>query len=142
KHMQRLILLSSAFRQSSAPREAAEAVDSGSRLLWRFPPRRLEAEAIRDSILAVTGSLNPQAGGPGFYLVNVEEENVMHYHAKEEFGPAEFRRMVYQTRIRQTGDSVFAAFDCPDGSQIMPRRSRSTTPLQALNLFNSRFTAG
>lgn len=139
KHIQRILLRSATFRQSSAPREDALAVDRDARLLWRFPPRRLEAEAIRDSILAVSGALNPQRGGPGFYLMDVEEENVMHYHPKEEFTPAEFRRMVYQFRIRQTSDVVFGAFDCPDGSQIMPRRSRSNTPLQALNLFNSRF---
>lgn len=139
KHMQRLILLSSTFQQSSAPREEELQADAGSRLLWRFPPRRMEAEAIRDSILAVSGALNPEPGGPGFYLMEVEEENVMHYHPKENFTPQEFRRMVYQTRIRQTTDSVFGSFDCPDGSQVTPRRSQSNTPLQALNLFNSRF---
>ena len=63
----------------------------------------------------------------------------MHYHVKEKFTAAEFRRMVYQTRIRQTTDGVFGSFDCPDGSQVMPRRSRSNTALQALNLFNSPF---
>jgi hypothetical protein len=47
--------------------------------------------------------------------------------------------MVYQFRIRQTTDSVFSSFDCPDGGQVMPKRSRSNTPLQALNLFNSSF---
>ena len=139
KHVQRLILRSAAFRQSSMPREDALAADASSRLLWRFPPRRLEAEAIRDSMLAASGALNLQAGGPGFYLMDVEVENVMHYYPKEEFTPAEFRRMVYQFRIRQTNDGVFGSFDCPDGSQLMPHRSRSTTPLQALNLFNSRF---
>jgi hypothetical protein len=139
KHMQRLILLSAAFQQSSEPRADGLKADADARLLWRFPPRRMEAEAIRDSMLAVSGALNPQAGGPGFYLMEVEEENVMHYHPKEKFTPAEFRRMVYQTRIRQTNDGVFRSFDCPDGSLVMPRRSRSNTPLQALNLFNSRF---
>ncbi len=139
KHLQRLILLSATFQQSSLPRTEAQTVDSEARLLWRFPPRRLEAEAIRDSMLAVSGALNPAAGGPGFYLMEVEEENVMHYHVKEKFTAAEFRRMVYQTRIRQTTDGVFGSFDCPDGSQVMPRRSRSNTALQALNLFNSPF---
>lgn len=139
KHMQRLILLSSTFRQSSLPQPEGLQADAGARLLWRYPPRRMEAEAIRDSMLTVSGALNPESGGPGFYLMDVEEENVMHYHPKEKFTPAEFRRMVYQTRIRQTTDSVFGSFDCPDGSQVTPRRSRSNTPLQALNLFNSRF---
>jgi len=63
----------------------------------------------------------------------------MHYFPKEKFTPAEFRRMVYQFRIRQTTDSVFGSLDCPDGGSVMPKRSRSNTPLQALNLFNSSF---
>ena len=52
----------------------------------------------------------------------------------------DFRRMVYQAKPRSELDSFFGAFDCPDGSLVMPRRSISTTPLQALNLYNSRFT--
>jgi hypothetical protein len=47
--------------------------------------------------------------------------------------------MVYMTKVRQEKDSIFGVFDCPDGSQVTPKRSRSTTPLQALNLLNSRF---
>ncbi|HMO64454.1 MAG TPA: DUF1553 domain-containing protein, partial [Verrucomicrobiota bacterium] len=139
KHLQRLILTSATWRQSSAPREDALRVDAGSRLLWRFPPRRLEAEAIRDGILAVSGALDPTPGGPGFHLHKVERENVYHYHPKESFGPAEARRMVYAFKVRMEQDAVFGAFDCPDGSLVLPRRSASTTPLQALNLFNSRF---
>lgn len=140
KHIQRQMLLSAAFRQSSAPRTAALAFDADNRLLWRYAPRRLEAEAIRDSMLAVSGALDLRMGGPGFYLMDVVEENVMHYFPKEKFAPAEFRRMVYQFRIRQTTDSVFGSFDCPDGGSVTPRRNRSNTPLQALNLFNSGFT--
>jgi hypothetical protein len=140
KHIQRLILNSDTWRQSSTPRPEAEAVDAGSRLLWRFPPRRLSAEAIRDSVLAVSGSLDLTMGGPGFYLFDVDRENVHHYFAKDETGPAEWRRMVYLFKVRQEQDAVFGAFDCPDGNQVMPERSRSTTPLQALNLFNSGFT--
>ncbi len=139
KHMQRLLLLSAAFQQSSAPRADAIAVDAGGRLLWRYTPRRLEAEAIRDSMLTVSGALDLKMGGPGFYLMDVVVENVMHYFPKEKYTPAEFRRMAYQFRIRQTTDSVFGSFDCPDGSSVMPKRSRSNTPLQALNLFNSTF---
>jgi hypothetical protein len=66
-------------------------------------------------------------------------ENVRHYFAKEEFGPAEWRRMIYMTKYRQEQDAVFGCFDCPDGNQVIPKRSRSTTPLQALNLLNSNF---
>ena len=139
KHMQRLILSSHAFQASSEPREDGLANDTDGRYLWRFPPRRLEAEAIRDSILAVSGALDLRSGGPGFYLHRVQVENVMHYFPKENFGPTEFRRMVYFFKIRQEQDAIFGSFDCPDGNQVIPRRNRSNTALQALNLFNSAF---
>ena len=139
KHIQRLILMSATFRQSSAPRADAAAVDADGRLLWRYTPRRLEAEAIRDSMLAVSGALDLKMGGPGFYLMDVVTENVMHYFPKEKYTPAEYRRMVYLFRIRAAQDGVFGSFDCPDGGSVMARRSRSNTPLQALNLFNSTF---
>ena len=139
KHMQRLILLSATFQQSSAPHLEALQADGDGKFLWRFTPRRLEAEPIRDSMLAASGSLDFKMGGPGFYLMDVVTENVMHYFPKEKFGPSEFRRMVYLFRIRQATDSVFGSFDCPDGGQVMAKRTRSNTPLQALNLFNSTF---
>ena len=66
-------------------------------------------------------------------------DNVRHFFPKKKFGPADWRRMVYMTKVRQEQESVFGAFDCPDGSQAVPKRSRSTTPLQALNLLNSAF---
>jgi hypothetical protein len=140
KSLQRAILLSATWRQSSASRPDALSVDAATRLLWRFPPHRLEAEAIRDSMLAVSGQLDRTMGGPSFFLHNVNRENVYHYYPKEDFGPAESRRMVYAFKVRMEQDAVFGAFDCPDGSLVVPRRSVSTTPLQALNLFNSRFT--
>ncbi len=140
KHLQRLILLSDTFQQASTPRPDMAVLDSDARFLWRFPPRRLEAEAIRDSMLAVSGALDLKMGGPGFYLMDVVEENVMHYFPKEKYTPAEYRRMVYLFRIRAAQDGVFGSFDCPDGGSIISRRSRSNTPLQALNLFNSSFS--
>ena len=140
KHVQRLILGSATFQQSSAVRADAAKVDADGRLLWRYTPRRLEAEAIRDSTLAVSGALDFRMGGEGFYLMNVaDRETVRHYFPKDQYTPAEFRRMVYQFRIRQTTDSVFSSLDCPDGGSVIAKRSRSNTPLQALNLFNSTF---
>lgn len=140
KHTLRLLLTSEAFQRSSASHSLSSRTDVGSRFLWRFPPRRLEAEGIRDSILSVAGTLDLTMGGPGFHLFDVDRENVVHYHAKEETGPAEWRRMIYLYKIRQERDAVFGVFDCPDGNQVIPKRTRSTTPLQALSLFNSRFT--
>lgn len=140
KHIHRLILNSETWRQDHRPREDAMVVDAGTRLLWRFPPRRCEAETIRDSILAVSGTLQQnQMGGPGFSAFAVDLENVRHYHPKQSYGPEDWRRMIYMTKVRQEKDQVFGAFDCPDASMVVPKRSRSTTPLQALNLLNSRF---
>jgi len=139
KHIQRLIVLSATYRQASAARKEALAVDASSRLLWRFPPRRLEAEAIRDLILTVSGKLDLSMGGPGFSFFEPNENYVRVYTSKKELGPETFRRMVYGTVVRQRPDGVFGAFDCPDAGQIAPKRTRSTTPLQALNLMNSAF---
>lgn len=140
KHIHRRILMSETWQQSNRPNSNAMKIDATSRLLWRFPQRRMEAEAIRDSILSVTGVLDLQkSGGPGFSPFEVELENVRHYHAKTTFGPEDFRRMVYMTKVRQEREHVFGAFDCPDSSMAVPKRSRSTTPLQALNLLNSQF---
>ncbi len=139
KHLHRLIVTSSTYRQSSATLEIGLAKDAGSRLLWRYPPRRLEAEPLRDAILAVSGNLDTQMGGPGFDLFEPNTNYVKVYNSKTRFGPEESRRMVYQTKPRMQLDDTFGAFDCPDAGQIAPRRTRSTTPLQALNLLNSTF---
>ncbi len=139
KHVHRLILLSATYRQSSAPDVEALKKDGGTEWWWRFPSRRLEAEPMRDCILQVTGVLDRRAYGPGFSAFEVELENVRHYFPKKSYGPEDWRRMIYQTKVRLEKESVFGAFDCPDAATSVPRRSRSTTPLQALNLFNSPF---
>jgi Protein of unknown function (DUF1553)/Protein of unknown function (DUF1549)/Planctomycete cytochrome C len=140
KHVHRLILTSATYRQSSAPRADGLSVDATARLLWRFPPRRLEAEAIRDSMLAASGVIDERMGGPGFSPFQPNSNYVRVYLPKEEFGPAEWRRMVYMSKVRMEQDSVFGAFDCPDAGLIAPRRTQSTTAVQALGLFNSGFT--
>ncbi|MEI9893309.1 MAG: DUF1553 domain-containing protein [Chthoniobacter sp.] len=139
KELQRLIVFSATYRQGSRPNKEALKVDASARLLWRFPPRRLEAEALRDTILAVSGKLDLRMGGPGFDLFEPNDNYVKVYASRKAFGPDEFRRMVYQSKPRVQLDDIFGAFDCPDAGQIAPRRTSSTTPLQALNLLNSPF---
>jgi mono/diheme cytochrome c family protein len=139
KEIHRLIVLSATYRQSGRGNARGLAADAGSRLLWRYPPRRLEAEPLRDAILAVCGNLDRSMGGPGFDLFEPNANYVKVYTPKKTFGPPEWRRMVYQAKPRMQLDDVFGAFDCPDAGQIAPRRTRSTTPLQALNLLNSPF---
>jgi hypothetical protein len=138
KELHRLICTSRAFRQSSRPNAAALAIDADTRLLWRFPPRRLEAEAIRDSLLSVSGTLDPAAGGPGVNLYQSGRYG-SEYRPKEDLGAGPWRRTIYLLRVRGADDGLFKAFDVPDCGQVRPRRSESTTPLQALNLFNSPF---
>jgi hypothetical protein len=139
KHVQRLIVQSATYRQSSYATPTGLAQDAGDEWLWRFPPRRQEAEAIRDAILAVSGTLDLRMGGRGFDLFQPNSNYVKVYLPKTEFGPAEWRRMIYQAKPRMRLDDTFGAFDCPDAGQVAPRRNISITPLQALNLLNSPF---
>jgi hypothetical protein len=139
KHVHRLIVTSATYRQASASRPEGMAADAASRLLWRFPPQRLDAEPLRDTILAVSGSLDLTPSGPGFSAFEPNDNYVRVYSPRKEYGPTEWRRMIYMTKVRMQQDSTFGAFDCPDGGQITPKRMRSTTPLQALNLLNSGF---
>lgn len=140
KPLHRMIVLSATYRQSSQPDQAAVArnssIDADNRLLWKAPRRRLEAEAIRDTILSVSGNLDLTMGGPGYdlwkysnYVVVFEQQKMLPANA--------YRRMVYQFKPRTQQDSTFGSFDCPDGTLTMPKRNSSTTALQALNLLNS-----
>ncbi len=139
KALHKMILLSRTYRQSSAPRDEAAALDANNVYLWRYSPRRMDAEPIRDSVLAVSGVLDLKMGGPGYNVFEDNTNYVRVYTPKKEFGPAEWRRMVYQYKPRMEQDETFGIFDCPDGAQQQPKRNRSTTPLQALNLMNSPF---
>jgi hypothetical protein len=139
KRMHRLLVLSATYRQSSRFDAAAAARDGEARLLWRYPLRRLESEPIRDAMLAVSGRLNLATGGRGFDLFN-NRGGLSGFKPVESFTGDGLRRMVYAHKVRREREAVFGAFDCPDAGQSTARRRESTTPLQALNLLNSRFT--
>jgi hypothetical protein len=139
KQMHRLIVLSGAYRQSSRIDPAAALRDADVRLLWRYPSRRLDGETIRDAMLAVSDRLNLKMGGPGFDLFNLRG-GLAGFQPVESFQSEGLRRMIYAHKVRRERDAVFGAFDCPDAGQSAGRRRESTTPIQALNLFNSRFT--
>jgi hypothetical protein len=139
KHMHRLIVLSAAYRQSSQSDPVAAVQDADVRLLWRYPSRRIDGETLRDSMLTVSGRLNLTIGGPGFDLFD-KRGGLSGFQPVESFKDAGLRRMIYAHKVRRERNPVFGAFDCPDGGQSAGRRRESTTPIQALNLFNSRFT--
>ena len=139
KSLHREILCSNTYRQASTPSAAGLARDADARLLWRFPPRRLEAEVIRDCILQLSGSLDLSMGGPGFSTFKPNDNYVRVYTPKESVGPLEWRRMVYMHKVRMERAPLFGAFDLPDAGQVCPKRGLSTTAIQALNLFNGSF---
>jgi hypothetical protein len=138
KELHRSILTSKTFRQSSRPKTEALKIDSGARLLWRFPPRRVEAEVIRDSILVASEKLNAKAGGVGFDFF-AQQGGLSDYTSHETFKEDGWRRMVYARKIRMQAVDIFGAFDCPDAGQMKPIRTRSITPVQSLSLMNSPF---
>ena len=138
KHMHRLILNSATYQQSSLIDSKAADIDRDNTLLWRFTSRRMESESVRDCLLSVSGELNLQMGGPGFSFFKTRG-GLDGFPPLEEFTPNEMRRMIYSHKVRMEQVPVFGAFDCPDAGQSTPRRGRSTTAIQALNLFNSLF---
>ena len=90
-------------------------------------------------MLAVSGRLNLKMGGRGFDLFN-NRGGLSGFNPVESFSGEGLRRMIYAHKVRREREAVFGAFDCPDAGQSTARRRESTTPIQALNLFNSRFT--
>ena len=139
KAIHRVIVLSSAYRRSSGPRPDLVRVDAGNRLLGRREPRRLEAESLRDAVLAVSGALDVGMGGPGFLDVKSIPGPSSIYEPTEPTGPGPNRRSIYRTWVRAGAHPLLDALDCPEPSVSTPRRAATTTPLQALALLNDGF---
>jgi hypothetical protein len=141
KSLQRRILASATYRQSSSSRGQSEAMraDAHTRLLWRFPPRRLDAETIRDSMLSISGNLDPKRGGEGVNIFT-RQGSFDQWKPLAVTPIGSNRRMIYLTRIRGVDDGMFKTFDIPECGQIKDKRTESTTPLQALNLLNGPFS--
>lgn len=140
KPLHKRIMNSQAYRQSAEYRIEAATVDADSRLLWRFPPRRLAAEEIWDTLLLIAGKLDERMGGPGFQLYRYVQDNVATYTPLDEFGPETYRRAVYHQKARASLIDLVSDFDGPDCAFSAPRRAVTTTPLQALTMMNHRFT--
>ena len=140
KHIHRLILNSATWRQSSRRNPEAEKIDSGNRYLWRKTPQRLDAESVRDAVLAVSGELNPSLGGPGYRDFRTFNFNSQFYEMIDPVGYDFQRRTLYRTWVRSGRSDFLDAFDCPDPSTTAPRRAVTTTPLQALAMLNNSFT--
>jgi hypothetical protein len=142
KQLHRLIVTSSVYRQTSVSRRDGEMADAGNRFLWRMNRRRLEAEEIRDAVLAVSGQLDPRMYGPGFKPFAFEDDHSPRYKYEEHDpdDPATRRRSVYEFLVRSVPDPFMGTLDCADPSQIVEKRNETLTALQALALLNNKFT--
>jgi len=137
KKLHRLIMTSSTYRQSAMVSETAAKADPDDKLLSRFPLKRLEAETIRDSALAIAGLLNPKMGGPSIFPEIPKGMTVRGGWDVTKDEAERNRRSVYVFVRRNTRYPMFEAFDMPDPYATCPRRYVSTTSLQALMLLNS-----
>ena len=147
KAIQRLILTSSTFRQSSFREDPkAEKIDPNNRLLWRFDRRRLEAEEIRDTILAMSGHMNRERGGPPVFpplpeglaqQLSAETRGAARWDTTR--GPDAWRRSIYVYQRRSQPLPFLEVFDSPPLTLPCERRESSVTPLQALTMYDSGF---
>ncbi|HMC66520.1 MAG TPA: DUF1549 and DUF1553 domain-containing protein [Gemmataceae bacterium] len=144
KPLIKLIMSSTAYRQSSrqpdAPARGVQ-VDPGNQLLWRMRLRRLDAEAIRDSILAVSGQLNPAIGGPPALLYAQPDGMVVIDEKKLPTPDAKYKRSVYLLCRRAYNLSLLTVFDQPLVAANCPCRDVSAVPLQSLTMLNDAFVA-
>jgi hypothetical protein len=140
KYLHRLIVTSSTYRQQSLPRADALKVDADNRLLWRMKPRRLEGEAVRDAMLAAAGLLDRTVGGKGFSDYRERNFNgTAYFDPIDPDTPEARRRSLYRFTPRGANPGLLNALDCPDPAAAAPRRAVTTTPLQALSLWNGAF---
>ena len=144
KDLHRLILTSETYRQLSTPREAAEQADPENQLLWRYPYRRLDVEAIRDSMLATAGNLNRQMHGPAVFLpipaAAIEAHTDKQSAWKADAEPKIDRRTVYAYVKRTLLVPMLETLDFCDTTQSTERRAITSVAPQALTLFNGEFT--
>lgn len=141
KSLHKQIVTSAAYRQSSEHRADAAMIDSGNQYLWRMNRRRLDAESLRDAVLAVTGKIDYAMGGPGFNLFGFKDDHSPHY-LYDQFDvddPKSFRRSVYRFVVRSVPDPFMECLDCADPSSRVPVRDETITALQALALLNNKF---
>jgi len=145
KPLHKMLMLSSTYRQASQhpKQESLEQSDSSNRLFWRFNRRRLEAEAIRDTMLVASGLLNKKIGGPSFHphISPAALEGLSQKDAAWEESPLEERRRrsVYMFTKRALLPPLMTTFDFCDTTQPCGKRDVTTVPTQALALLNNAF---
>jgi hypothetical protein len=142
KQLHKLILMSAAYRQSSTHNAAFAKLDGDNRYLWRMNRQRLDAESVRDTVLAVSGKLDFKMYGPGFELFRYKDDHSPiydHLDASRINDPETFRRTIYRFVVRSVPNPFLENLDCADPNLSVPIRNTTLTALQALTLLNNPF---
>ncbi|MGQ0637435.1 MAG: DUF1553 domain-containing protein [Planctomycetaceae bacterium] len=141
KRLHKLILKSAVYRQSSQHDPAAAEIDAGNQYLWRMNRQRLEAEAIHDAVLAISGRLDLTMRGPSVrqFWFKDDHSPVYDYERFDIDSADARRRSVYRFIVRSVPDPFMECLDAADPSLLTPRRNTTLTALQALSLLNNRF---
>jgi hypothetical protein len=142
KALHRLIVCSAVYRQATVDDTECAAIDADNRFLWRQNRRRLDAEAVRDSVLAVSGTLDRRMGGPGFEPFSFKDDHSPIYDHSDPARvdtPQVRRRAIYRFIVRSVPNPFMEALDCADPNLNTPVRSQTLTALQALALWNDLF---
>jgi hypothetical protein len=143
KSLHRLIMTSEAYRMSSSGRPEAMKMDPSNDLFWRFDMRRLTAEEIRDSILAVSGTLNLKMGGPGIYVDIPKQVLAGQSRPGNGWGSSplreQSRRSIYIHAKRSLLTPILESFDLAETDRSTPVRFVTVQPTQALGMLNSEF---
>ncbi len=142
KQLHRIIMQSAVYMQSSESNLKYEKLDSDNRLLWRMNRLRLDAEEIRDSVLADSGTLNLKMGGPGYEVFKYTYDyspRYDHFAMDKITSPAGWRRAVYCFQVRSVQNPFLECLDCADPNINTPVRNTTLTALQALTLWNDPF---
>ena len=143
KQLHRLIVTSAVYMQSSGHNPEYAKVDSGNIYLWRMNRARLDAESLRDAVLAMTGKMDLQMGGPPAKQFNIKpgvhvtpDVDYLNFDVDSRDG---CRRSIYRFIFRTLPDPFMDSMDCADASQLTPARNTSVTALQALSMLNNHF---
>jgi len=142
KALHRLIVCSAVYRQAPGANPASVLIDADNRYLWRQNRRRLDAEAVRDSVLTASGTLDRRMGGPGFELFYFKDDHSPIYDHTDPTkvdNPQVRRRTIYRFTVRSVPNPFMEALDCADPNLNTPVRSQTLTALQALALWNDLF---
>ncbi len=142
KSLHRLIVNSATYRQTSLGNTNAGSLDSENNYLWRQNRRKLEAEAVRDAVLSVAGTLDLTMGGPGWKDFKIEQPTHSPHYRYDLADPTDtttWRRSIYRFIVRSQTQPFMTALDCADPSMRVQKRNRSISALQALALLNNGF---